>query len=89
MKINREAWKACEYCRENDRNVYKTEHYPGICDFETFLDGDDDIAVNAYNHRTQYTEEFCFSFPVLFCPKCGRPLNEQAWEMLEKRLEVD
>lgn len=22
-----------------------------------------------------------------FCPKCGRPLNEQAWEMLEKRLD--
>lgn len=23
---------------------------------------------------------------AIFCPKCGRPLNEQAWEILEKRL---
>lgn len=24
---------------------------------------------------------------VVFCPHCGRPLNDAAWEMLEKRLE--
>lgn len=24
----------------------------------------------------------------LFCPMCGRPLTDDAWEMLEKRLEV-
>lgn len=25
--------------------------------------------------------------PMGFCPRCGRPLTDAAWEMLEKRLE--
>lgn len=25
--------------------------------------------------------------PMNFCPECGRPLTDAAWEMLEKRLE--
>lgn len=87
-RLDRSAWKPCEFCRERDREVYKTEDYPGICDFEVMLDGPYEITVNAYNHYTPFTEDICFSFPVLFCPKCSRPLTEEAWAMLEKRLEV-
>lgn len=87
-RLDRSAWEPCEFCRERDREVYKTEDYPGICDFEVMLDGPYEITVNAYNHYTPFTEEICFSFPVLFCPKCSRPLTDEAWEMLEKRLEV-
>lgn len=85
-RLNREAWEPCEFCRERDREVYKTEDYPGICDFEVMLDGPYEITVNAYNHYTPFTEDICFSFPVLFCPKCSRPLTEEAWKMLEKRI---
>lgn len=86
-RLDRSAWEPCEYCREQDREVYKTQDYPGICSLEVAQDGTDEIVVNAYNHNTPLTKDICFSFPVLFCPKCGRPLTDAAWEMLEKRLE--
>lgn len=31
-------------------------------------------------------EEHCYYIPRNFCPECGRPLTEEAWVMLEKRL---
>ena len=86
-KIDHESWKPCEYCCDTkSRKTYKIEKYPGVCDFETFLDGTDEIAVNAYNHYTPCTEEICFAFPVSYCPKCGRPLTDEAWDLLEKRI---
>lgn len=86
--IDMAAWKPCNYCANTMRNreVYKTEKYAGVCDFEVFLDCGEEIAVNAYNHQTPYTDEICFSFPVSYCPKCGRPLTEEARAELEKRL---
>lgn len=86
-RLDRSAWEPCEYCREQDREVYKTQDYPGICSLEVAQDGPDEIVVNAYNHNTPLTEDICFSFPVLFCPKCGRPLTDAAWKTLEKRLD--
>lgn len=86
--IDMAAWKPCNYCANTmqNREVYKTEKYAGLCDFEVFLDCGEEIAVNAYNHQTPYTDEICFSFPVSYCPKCGRPLTEEALAALEKRL---
>lgn len=85
--IDQEAWEPCECCKEPiGAEAYKKEKYPGICDFEVILDGGDEITVNAYNHYTPVTEEICFSFHVSFCPKCGRPLTEEAWAELEKRM---
>ena len=85
--IAREKWEPCECCREPiGAEPYAKEKYPEICDFEVILDGGDEITVNAYNHYTPVTEEVCFSFPVSFCPKCGRPLTEQAWAEMEKRM---
>ncbi len=87
VHIDREKWEPCECCREPiGAEPYAKEKYPGICDFEVILDGGDEIAVNSYNHYTPVTEEVCFSFPVSFCPKCGRPLTDQAWDELEKRM---
>lgn len=87
-KIDRNKWEPCECCKEPiGAEPYKQEKYPGICDFDVILDGGDEITVYAYNHYTPITEEICFSFPVSFCPKCGRPLTEQAWQELEKRLD--
>lgn len=85
--IDMEAWKPCECCRGPiGDEPYAREKYPGICDFEVILDGSEEITINAYNHCTPITEEICFSFPVAFCPKCGRPLTEEARAELEKRL---
>lgn len=88
--IDRSAWEPCDYCENTlqNRKVYKTEKYSGLCDFEVFLDNGQEITVNAHNHQTPYTEEICFSFPVSYCPKCGRPLTPEAWDELGKRMGV-
>lgn len=31
-------------------------------------------------------EDYCNYIPRKFCPECGRPLTDEAWELLEKRL---
>lgn len=86
-RLDRSAWEPCGFCSRQDRWVYKTQDYPGLCSFEVAQDGPDEIVVNAYNHNTPLTKDICFSFSVLFCPKCGRPLTDAAWKMLQKRLE--
>lgn len=96
-KISREqverVWPGCEYCTNNikSRKEYITKEYPGLCDFEVFLDGSrtpSDIAVITYNHQTPFTEDICFSFPVLYCPHCGRPLTDEAVDIRLKELEA-
>ena len=73
MKINREAWESCEKCG----NLYCS-----MCK----------------NRNKEFDQEPCFSCHSgnkwesanhNFCDKCGRPLTEAAWKMLEKRLDVD
>lgn len=38
-------------------------------------------------HKGKSNEQMHFLFQFPFCPHCGRPLTDAAWEMLEKRLE--
>lgn len=87
------VFPGCEYCTNNikSRKEYITKEYPGLCDFEVFLDGSrtpSDIAVITYNHQTPFTEDICFSFPVLYCPHCGRPLTDEAVDIRLKELEA-
>lgn len=92
--VSRErVFPGCEYCTNNikSRKEYITKEYPGLCDFEVFLDGfrtPSDIAVITYNHQTPFTEDICFSFPVLYCPHCGRPLTDEAVDIRLKELEA-
>lgn len=87
------VFPGCEYCTNNikSRKEYITKEYPGLCDFEVFLDGSrtpSDIAVITYNHQTPFTEDICFSFPVLYCPHCGRPLTDEAVDIRLEELEA-
>lgn len=87
------VFPGCEYCTNNikSRKEYITKEYPGLCDFEVFLDGSrtpSDIVVITYNHQTPFTEDICFSFPVLYCPHCGRPLTDEAVAIRLKELEA-
>lgn len=92
--VSRErVFPGCEYCTNNikSRKEYITKEYPGLCDFEVFLDGfrtQSDIAVITYNHQTPFTEDICFSFHVLYCPHCGRPLTDEAVDIRLKELEA-
>ena len=63
---------ACEPC-EQCRNGNTIIDIPGCDEFRL-----------VYKGKSNEQMHFLFQFP--FCPHCGRPLTDAAWEMLERRL---
>lgn len=72
VTIDREAWEPCECCKpsENGLDPYGG-HYFQIDGREIYYNDTDDGWEG---------EE------INFCPWCARPLTEEAWAMLEKRI---
>lgn len=86
--IDREAWEPCKICNG------KTTLYQYTANTKLFM--------NTFGHAaTLVTEcmgcppyaECCMkgisansAFKINFCPECGRPLTEEAWAELERRL---
>ena len=70
--IDREGWEPCEFCGKADFGEYGFEIGRSYVK----------IACAIGSWRFQAEEQFHF------CPKCGRPLTEEAWAELEKRMGV-
>jgi hypothetical protein len=72
-RLDRSAWDPCEYCGE------PSPHRDCIIgdNVEQFLCSRDGLFRDAYIKQRK----------IEFCPYCGRPLTDTAWEMMEKRLE--
>lgn len=70
--LDRSAWEPCGACK-NGKDEIEIE----IPAFEALA-----ICNQHMNHGPL---RVLFRYP--FCPYCGRPLTDAAWEMLEKRLE--
>ena len=86
--VSREAWEPCKICNG------KTTLYQYTANTKLFM--------NTFGHAaTLVTEcmgcppyaECCMkgistnsAFKINFCPECGRPLTEEAWAELERRL---
>lgn len=68
--IDREAWKPCEFCGKADFGEYGFEIGRSYVKIA--------CALGSWRFPTE--EQFHF------CPKCGRPLTEEAWAELEKRM---
>lgn len=68
--IDREAW-GCEYCTGD------VDDRPFLDSEDLYISGDGRLTSDGRDH------DFC---KIEFCPKCGRPLTEEAWAELEKRV---
>ena len=68
--IDREAWEPCEFCGKADFGEYGFEIGRSYVKIA--------CALGSWRFPTE--EQFHF------CPKCGRPLAEEAWAELEKRM---
>lgn len=74
-RLDRSAWEPCEECKE-------ISYWDEKCDNCRY----DDLFANqepCASCESKSKWEPCYSF----CPRCGRPLTDAAWDMLEKRLE--
>lgn len=87
-RIDRSAWEPCEYCNGKRTLYQKTRHTRLYMD--TF--GVASTLVTECSCCPPYVK-CCMkdipansAFKINFCPECGRPLTDAAWEMLERRL---
>lgn len=86
--INLDAWEPCEYCN-GERMPYQHTRSTKLF-IDTF--GSARTLVTECNGCPPYAK-CCMkdisvnsAFPINFCPNCGRPLTDEARDMLEKRL---
>lgn len=70
--IDREAWEPCRKCKSCGNCQHAGDYDP----YEGYFGDCESCDVKTHSN---------FS-PVNFCCSCGRPLTEEGWAMLEKRL---
>lgn len=63
----------CKYC-ENEKEVIKECKF-NECDLELFIDMDETLAINTYNHSSSFTEDIYENIEINYCPMCGRKLR--------------
>lgn len=78
LRLNREAWEPCEVCLEGCRNCRNAEPY-------FYQVGLQNICREC-TRKTNTEKPTNWTAKINFCPECGRPLKEEAWAMLEKRM---
>lgn len=72
--LDREAWKRCPDCEE----IFYFDKRCDNCKYEDFF------ASQAPCEHCESKSEWKPYYS--FCPTCGRPLTDAAWELLERRL---
>lgn len=70
--IDRSEWEPCEHCKPSD---YPPDRW-GAHEFPV-------VGNEIYFYDTEYGWE---GEEIKYCPWCGRPLTEEAWAELERRL---
>ena len=86
--IDREAWEPCEYCNG------KTTLYQHTNSTKLFMNTfgkaatlvTECVACPPYADCCMKDISANSAFRIKFCPECGRPLTEEAWAELEKRV---
>lgn len=74
MKIDRSKWEPCKYCRNDDGRKFLS------------FDGAGDGITIEIDNELACIESDSFGFIIGYCPMCGRPLTEQAWQEIERRV---
>lgn len=74
--IDREAWEPCEYCNDQEDPCLKD----GCFRKNRWKCGFTCDKYQDFQERKRILEK------SKFCPRCGRPMTEEAWAQLEKRL---
>ena len=74
-RLDRSAWEPCEFCGYTEYPEKKLYPKDGYLFYAGYTK---QYAVDSFHEEE--TED------VKFCPRCGRPLTEEAWAELERRV---
>lgn len=80
IPLDRSRWEGCEHCKA-DQEGYATcfKGANGRSVRMYIPEGEAAIVIpGKYNHK--------LCIPIRYCPHCGRPLTEDAWAELERRI---
>lgn len=77
-KLDRRRWKGCDYC---DANIYVKvkKHLRPLLAPATYVG-------ELRDKLEDLTSEAYVEVHKKYCPLCGRPLTEEAWAELERRI---
>lgn len=78
IKLNREAWEPCEYCRSYD--------YPEEVSMLTTDEHDSERGMFIYKGILVSNSGELQMRKINFCPVCGCPLTDATWVELEKKI---
>lgn len=79
-KLDRSLWKGCQYC-EADSEGYSTVFKDDTGRSRRLYIPEGEAAIvlpGKYNHKAY--------IKIGYCPFCGKPLTEEAWVELERRI---
>lgn len=76
--VNREAWKPCDLCDDRESPCAKDGCYDKH-------EGNIDCSISCIE-RIKWDAMVRNMKFNRYCPVCGRPLTEEAWQELEKRV---
>lgn len=83
--LDRSRWEGCKYCKGRIAPDYQIKPC-GNGDLDAravFCNGDDGPGIVLLINRNEASGYF----DILFCPMCGKPLTEDAWAELERRVK--
>lgn len=79
-KLDRSRWEGCEHCKGDLEGYTSCFRNTNGSSIKMYIpEGEAAIVIpGRYNHRAY--------IKISYCPFCGRPLTEEAWAEMERRI---
>lgn len=80
VKLDRRRWEGCEHCKGDLEGYTSCFRNTNGSSIKMYIpEGEAAIVIpGRYNHRAY--------IKISYCPFCGRPLTEEAWAELDRRI---
>lgn len=90
-KLDRSRWEGCPHCTFGTEELLVREIQSGWKRGKSAISGADEMYILRYSPKDYSliclcSENYAHEMEIKVCPFCGRPLTEEAWAELERRI---